>query len=180
VATNYVQEIRKYDSTALLKLWAAIQQGDELLEWEPGKAFEYLVLRAFELDGAEIVWPYEVELDSDIVEQIDGVIYYGGLSCLVEAKDRNDNIDIAPIAKQRNQLLRRPPSAIGVVFSRRGFTRPAKALARYTVPQTILLWEGEELSITLEKQQMCEGLKAKFRYAVEYGLPDLDLKEILS
>jgi hypothetical protein len=26
--------------------------------WEPGRAFEYLVLRAFELDGADVKYPY--------------------------------------------------------------------------------------------------------------------------
>jgi hypothetical protein len=31
--------------------------------WAPGKAFEYLVLRAFQLEGAEVRWPYSVRID---------------------------------------------------------------------------------------------------------------------
>jgi hypothetical protein len=34
-----------------------------------------MVLRAFELDGAEVKWPYRVKLFGEEVEQIDGVIY---------------------------------------------------------------------------------------------------------
>lgn len=179
MATDYVQEIRKYDHTALQKLWQQVQDRNTPRKWKEGMAFEYLLLRAFELEGADIVWPYEVKLEGNVVEQIDGVIYSDNVSYLVEAKDHRDHIDFAPIAKLHNQLLRRPASVMGIVFSKHGFTEPAKILSRYTAPQRILLWEGEEISIALEKQQMRVGLKVKYRYAVERGLPDLHLEEIL-
>ena len=147
--------------------------------WDSGKAFEYMVLRAFELDGAEVKWPYRVKLFGEEVEQIDGVIYSGGLSCLVESKDFADksNVDIAPIAKLRNQLLRRPASTLGLVFSRTGFTDPARHLSYFSLPQTILLWNGEEIKYALEKEIICELLTLKYRVCVEDGLPDYDVRE---
>ncbi|MFN9817569.1 MAG: ParA family protein, partial [Pseudanabaena sp.] len=49
------------------------------------------------------------------------------LTVNVESKDFADKkVDIAPIAKLRNQLLRRPTATVGLVFSRTGFTDPAR------------------------------------------------------
>ena len=70
--------------------------------------FEHLILRAFELDGATVRWPFEVSFGDSVVEQIDGAVYAGCLSCLVEAKDSTAPVDVAVLAKLRNQLARRP------------------------------------------------------------------------
>lgn len=140
-----------------------------------GKALEYSILRAFEIEGATVRWPYSVKMDGDEIEQIDGVVYSDGLSCLIECKDQNSNVNVEPIAKLRNQLLRRPSGVIGVVFSRTGFTEPAQTLARFTAPQTILLWSGDEFEFALTKKYMRKGLLAKFRNCIEHGLPDYNL-----
>jgi hypothetical protein len=70
----------------------------------------------------------------------------------------------------RNQLLRRPAATIGAIFSRSGFTAPAFTLAQYLAPQTILLWEGEELEFALGHEAMCRYLIDKYRYSVEEGM----------
>jgi hypothetical protein len=145
--------------------------------WDTGKAFEYLVLRAFQLDGAEVSWPYSVRLFDEEVEQIDGVIHYAGISALVESKDFSDDVPIAPIAKLRNQLLRRPAGTIGVVFSRTGFTESARLLSLFTVPQAILLWSGDEIRYALETKRICEFLVRKYRVCIERGTPDSDIRE---
>lgn len=175
---DYIPRIRRYDHDALLQLWQQIRQNDQA-GFPPGKAFEYLILRAFELEEAEIIWPYDVTLlNRGTIEQIDGVVYAEGLCCLIEAKDyRNEAVNIEPIAKLRNQLLRRPSAAVGVVFSKSGFTEPAQILSTYIAPQTILLWRGEEISLALAKHRMCRGLLKKYRHAIEYGLPDYSLRE---
>ncbi|NJM49276.1 MAG: hypothetical protein HC860_26425 [Alkalinema sp. RU_4_3] len=80
---NYQQRSAICDYPQLLELWTAIQTGDTP-GWDPGKAFEYLVIRAFELEGAAVTYPFSVNLGGTIVEQIDGAIYSDGLSCLVE------------------------------------------------------------------------------------------------
>lgn len=177
-AAQYENAIKSLQWDGLRSLWSQIENR-HTPNWDSGKAFEYMVLRAFELDGAEVKWPYRVKLFGEEVEQIDGVIYSGGLSCLVESKDFADktNVDIAPIAKLRNQLLRRPASTLGLVFSRTGFTDPARHLSYFSLPQTILLWNGEEIKYALEKETICELLTLKYRVCVEDGLPDYDVRE---
>jgi hypothetical protein len=71
----------------LRELFAQIEARDTP-GWEPGRAFEYLVLRLFELDGAIVRWPYEVDLHGHVVEQIDGAVKVAGLHGLLECKWR--------------------------------------------------------------------------------------------
>ncbi|MBC8115370.1 MAG: hypothetical protein H7062_13385 [Candidatus Saccharimonas sp.] len=174
---EYRRQIGEYKShRALLKLWQQIVARDTP-EWEPGKAFEFLILRAFEIEKADICWPFPVNLADQLVEQIDGVVYAAGLSCLVEAKDCSDKTAMEPIAKLRSQLLRRPVGVIGALFSSSGFTDPSVTLSRFLGPPTILLWGPEDVMYCLKKKSMVDGLRRKYRYAVEQGLPDLTLQE---
>jgi hypothetical protein len=149
--------------------------GEDLGRWPHGKGFEHVVLRAFEIEGARVRWPYEVRIGGDTIEQIDGAIYHNGHALLIEAKHYRDPANIEPITKLRAQLARRPPATIGMVFSFNGFTEPAKILARHLNPQQILLWEGAELRLAIEKNRVVSGLEAKLRYAVEQGFPDYSL-----
>lgn len=152
-----------------------------LEDWDPGKAFEYLILRAFELEGAVVTWPYVIRLSPSETggdtEQIDGAVYVDGLACIVEAKDTASTVPIDPIAKMRNQLLRRPSSSVGLIFSRGGFSQAALSLIRFVGPQTILLWDGEEVSHALKHRAFREGLQKKYRLSVEQGLDQHDLLE---
>jgi hypothetical protein len=141
------------------------------------------VLRAFQLDNAEIRWPYRVRFQAsgEELEQIDGVIYLGELACLVECKDYHDahgqkkNINFEPVAKMRSQLMRRPSATIGSIFSSGGFTRPALILANFTSPQTILLWIGIEIAHCLAKKIFCRALVTKYRKCIEFGIHDYDI-----
>ena len=147
--------------------------------WEDGKALEYLVLRIFQLDGARVRWPYRVEIDpeGETVEQIDGAVHWGSLSCLIETKDlRADHVNVEPIAKLRNQLLRRPSSTVGLVFSRTGFTSAAQYLARFNAPQAILLWDGEEIAFAIDRRKICDYLIEKYYVCVESGIPYFDIR----
>jgi hypothetical protein len=133
--------------------------------------FEYLILRAFELDGATVREPFEVTLGDSVVEQIDGAVYAGHLSCLIEAKDTRAAVDFAVLAKLRTQLARRPAGTIGAVFSRGGFTQPAITLAGYFAPQTILLFTGSEIDECLVHERIVPAMQAKYREYVEAGAP---------
>jgi hypothetical protein len=177
-AAEYENRIGVLQWDGLRALWENIEQRNTP-QWDAGKAFEYLILRAFQLDGAQVRWPYRVQLFGEEVEQIDGAIYCAGISCLVESKDFADktNVDVAPIAKLRNQLLRRPAGTVGLVFSRTGFTDPARHLSYFSLPQTILLWNGEEIKYALDNEIICELLTLKYRVCVEDGLPDYDVRE---
>jgi hypothetical protein len=169
-ATDYAVRIRALDWDGLRDLWDRTATGTAP-GWPPGRAFEYLILRAFELDGATVRFPFEVTLGDAVVEQIDGVVYAGHLSCLIEAKDTADAVDIDALAKIRTQLTRRPGGTFGVVFSRSGFTSPAVALAGYFAPQTVLLWSGTEIEECLSNESFAAVLLAKHRECVEEGAP---------
>jgi hypothetical protein len=163
-------QIKRLKWAGLRKHWAAIQSGNTP-GWDPGEAFEYLVLRAFELDKAEVRYPYRVKLFDEQVEEIDGAVHVSGLSCLVESKDLGRDVAIGPIAKLRNQLLRRPNGTVGVMFSSREFTSAAVLLAHFVLPQAILLWTGEELGLSLEEERICPFLSLKLRACIEEGVP---------
>lgn len=170
-STNYQTRIESYGWDELQKFWQAIKTKDTP-DWPTGKAFEYLILRAFQLEGADVTYPYQVQVEQETVEQIDGAIYCDGLACLIEAKDQISKVNVEPIAKMRNQLLRRHASTIGVVFSRSGFTPAASILAQYLGPQMIMLWSGDEIGYALERRLMRRALVKKYRICIEKGIPD--------
>lgn len=172
---EYVARIRTLDRSGLLDLLRRVQDRD-VGEWAIGKAFEYLVVRAFELESASVQYPYEVRIFGHEVEQVDGAVHIDGLSALIESKDYTSRLNVAPIAKLRNQLMRRPAASIGMLFSEEGFTQPALILSLFLSPQTILIWQGEEIEYALRNGDMVGGMKRKYRYAVEHGLPDYNLK----
>jgi len=179
---DYLERVHEMNRDALKGLWTTVCSGSTP-DWAPGKAFEYLILRAFELEGGEVRYPFSVPYPPGIgdgrnkgdLEQIDGAVHAGGLSAIVEAKDSSRAINVEPIAKLRNQLLCRPAGTVGLLFSRSGFTDPARILAHFVGPQTILLWEGGEVKFALERAMMVRGLMVKYRTAVEEGLPDYNI-----
>lgn len=171
MSVEYVRRVRQMDWPALRRLWREIEAGAPA-GWPPGRALEHLVLRAFELSGADVRWPYTVPIAGEVVEQIDGAVHLRGLSCIVECKDTAEPVKIGPIAKLRNQLLRRPAGVIGLVFSRGGFTESATTLSRFAAPQNILLWDGEEIAYLLDREDFSSGLVSKHRISVENGDPN--------
>ena len=165
---KYIDEIQKYDGPALLKQWRShLNKTMGTSIWQAGKLFEYTVLRAFQLEGAIIRWPYSVKIDDEVVEQIDGAVSFDGHHIIIECKDWDKGISIEPFAKLRNQLLQRPAGVIGCIFSRSGYTDPAIGLSRFCSPQTILLWQNDELECCIEHGMMKEGVEIKLRKAAE-------------
>lgn len=137
---------------------------------------EHLVLRAFRLSGAEVIWPYSVYLDGQVVEQVDGMVMHEGITCMIESKDIDANVNVEPLAKLRNQLLRRPAGVVGCVFSSTGFTDPAKTLARFMAPNAILLWQGPEISHLIDQKDFCIALTKKYGWLMQHGIPDYDTR----
>jgi hypothetical protein len=156
-----------------------LAQGDAIPGWPPGRAMEYIILRAFEIEGAEVTWPYEVLQDGQVIEQIDGAVCCDGLNCLVESKDTSEAIDIVPIAKMRHQLARRPPGSMGIIISRSGFTMPVSLQMRMLTPLNVLLWGFEELQAAIRKRTMRVALQLKYKYAVQLGEPNANVEEEL-
>jgi hypothetical protein len=53
-----IQRIRELSQPEELRAFlVTIREKTLPAEWASGKAFEYLILRIFELDGADVVWP---------------------------------------------------------------------------------------------------------------------------
>jgi hypothetical protein len=50
---EYEKKIAVYNWDNILDLWKGIESGNTP-GWESGKALEYLILRAFQLEGAEV------------------------------------------------------------------------------------------------------------------------------
>lgn len=171
---EYESRIHTCDWDDLIKLWQQIVARDTP-DWDTGKALEYLIIRAFQLDGSDVIYPYRVLIAGEETEQIDGLIYTDGISCLIECKDSISKVNIEPIAKMRNQLLRRPSPTIGSVFSRSGFTDPALILAQFNAPQTILLWDADEIEYALRERYIRRGLIDKYRYCISHGYPDYNI-----
>ncbi|BAU15865.1 hypothetical protein LEP3755_64310 (plasmid) [Leptolyngbya sp. NIES-3755] len=72
-----------------------------------------------------------------------------------------------PVAKLRNQLLRRPAGVVGLIFTTTQFTQSTQILAQYNANQAILLWEGSEVEYALGHQCFRSGLIQKYQYCVE-------------
>lgn len=155
----------------LLAFWARVRQRERLKEWAPGRAFEFLMLRAFQLEGARVVWPY-----SSPLEQIDGGLYVDGLACLVEAKDHAEPIGFDAIARLAVRMQRRPAAAVGLLFSTSGFTWPALQSVMAHPIRNVLLWNQTDISLALNHGVRL-ALRCKWRGAVETGAPHQPLRK---
>jgi hypothetical protein len=117
---EYEQRIGIADNAVLQGMLANIKRGRNIRGWSIGRALEYVVLRQFQIEGAVVTWPFDVSLENEVVEQIDGAVHYQHVSSLLECKDHASAVNVEPFAKLRNQLLRRPPGTIGMLFARSG------------------------------------------------------------
>ena len=164
VEEEYARRVQGMGQAELLAFWGRVKQRERIEGWAPGRAFEFLLLRAFQLEGARVVWPYASPL-----EQIDGGIYVDGLACLVEAKDHAEPIGFDAIARLALRMQRRPPPAVGMLFSTSGFTWPAlKAVAAHPI-RNVVLWNDTDISLSLN-HGMRSALRRKWRAAVEAGV----------
>ena len=54
------RRIKSLDSSQLIDLYDRIKEREAIDGWDQGRAFEYLVIRAFHDQGFDVTWPYEV------------------------------------------------------------------------------------------------------------------------
>lgn len=163
----------------LAELWDQIQTGNTP-DWDPGKAFEYLIPRAFECENLTVRPPYRVTLPLKIgtVEQIDGVVYFMGRGFLIESKDHQEPLDIESVAKLRMRLERRPPGTMGLIFtSRSTITAPAELFAQFSSPMNILFWGPIDIDAGIRHKSMEKILNFKMCHAIENGMPNIKYRE---
>jgi hypothetical protein len=167
--TVYLERVLSLDRAGVYKTWQVVRRRSNLVGWPPGKALEYLILRAFQLEGADVTWPYEVRRDGTLLEQVDGAVYFEGLACLIEARDWRVPLDFMSVAQMKMRLLRRPKMTLGAVFNNGTFTEAAHRMAELLPPPDVLLWERQAIAQALEQGTLREGMKRKLRYAIEQG-----------
>ena len=166
---------RAWERADLLRIWEAIKAGQPIAGWPPGKAFEYLVVRAFDIEGARVLWPFEVVYPQKFgtMEQVDGVVYLGERPFLLESKNLSEPMAVEAVARLRMRLESRPPGTMGVLFSVQKFTLPTEIFTQFVTPVNVLLWERKALDVALADASMVGTLRAKLEYAIEHGLPTL-------
>lgn len=172
-AKDLQQAAERWSHHDLLHVWQQIKMGSPIPGFQVGKAFEYLVIRAFQLEKADVRWPFQVTYPQKFgtMEQIDGVVYLSQRAFLIESKDLSEPAAIESVAKLRFRLESRPPSTMGLLFSVRDFSLPTEVFTQFASPLNVLLWGSSDLDIALSSQSMIEGLRQKLEYAIEYGLP---------
>jgi hypothetical protein len=177
-AADMEAEARNWTREDLLRIWQGIRAGAPIPRWPAGKAFEYLVVRAFDLEGASVLWPFQVTYPQRFgtMEQVDGVVYLGERVFLLESKQRSEPAAAADVARLRMRLESRPPGTMGVLFSARDFTLPTEILTQFATPLNVLLWASEDLDLALAEGSMVAGLRDKLAHATESGLANLSLK----
>jgi len=166
-------EARTWEREDLIRIWENLQARQPVKRWEAGKAFEYLVVRAFEIDGLRARWPYAVTYRQKlgIVEQNDGLVYLGERAFLLESKDHTDALAIEAVAKLRFRLESRPPGTMSVLFTARSFSLATEVFSQFAAPLNVILWRGQDLDYALRRGSMASGLQAKFEAATERGIP---------
>ena len=181
-------DVKKAESLGLIdvfQLWQDIKDGT-VHDWNSGRALEYLIVRAFQLDveaETELLgtrWPFGVTYPQKIgnVEQIDGIAYLKFCNFIIESKDYNQPLDVEPLAKLRQRLEKRPPGTMGILFGKKGFTDPARIIAQFANPLNVLLMQSSDLNYAIkeDKIQLIYVVREMFRHAVELGLPDLGVQ----
>lgn len=168
---NYQERIKQYRSIHSLKrLWEKTQKDHSY--WQPGKLLEYIVLRAFELEGAKVTYPYEITSGDNVVEQIDGAIHYNNMHALIECKHyTTEKINVEPLSKFRHYLSKRHSTVFGIVFSNTPFTEVAEWQIQFMAPQLIILWGKLDFECCLKgsenDKRFLDCLEKKYTMAIE-------------
>lgn len=170
---SLMEEAQRWTHDDLVALWGKIKIGEPVPNWASGKAFEYLVVRAFDLEGTSVRWPYIVTYPQKFgtMEQLDGVVYVDNRPFIIESKDLSESAAIEAVAKLRFRLESRPPYTMAVLFSVNNFSLPTEIFTQFASPLNVLLWNSSDLDVALPARSMTEGLRQKIEYAIEYGLP---------
>ena len=175
-----VNTIRSYDRNKLKKFWLQIKDGSTP-GWSTGKALEYMLIRAFDLEGAEVVYPYNNNILHS-QEQFDGYVFVKDLGAgfLIECKEWKEKVSFDELAKLHGRLTYRMPSTYGVFLSKSGFTPSAVELMYMMHPHNVLLWSYDEIDECFKNFKFMKALKYKYQYAMVTANPNIAVREGLN
>jgi len=156
---EYEKLIQKKEWSDLEDFWASVKSGTTSQDWAVGKALEYFVIKAFELAGFSVSYPYLIPLDRTLsaasrktMEQIDGLASKDGLTLLIESKDEAKT-NIEAIYKLYSQLQRRPPSTMGCLVFTGYLTDETLHLVNFLTPRRILLVDQNDLDFVAQSPE---------------------------
>jgi len=161
-----IKRIQGYDWAKLERFWQKIKNRTTP-KWSSGKALEYMLVRAFDLEGAEVVYPYN-NIVLNAKEQFDGFVFVRdlGVGFLIECKDWQDKVAFDELAKLHGRLTYRMYSTYGLFLSRNGYTPSAVEMMYMVHPHNILLWEFDEIDECFKNHKFLKALKYKYQYAM--------------
>lgn len=164
--SKLINRIRTYDWSKLERLWKKVRDGKKT-GWADGKALEYLFIRAFELENADVEYSYNNKVIKS-KEQADGYIYLPSISTgfIVECKDWDSKIAFDEVAKLNSRLSYRMPSVYGIFVSMSDYTPSAMELMFMMQPRRILLWSKTDIDECFKKHKFIKALTHKFQYAM--------------
>lgn len=161
-----IKRIQTYDWLKLERLWMKIKAGKNT-RWNNGKALEYMLVRAFDLEGAEVVYPF----NNDVLmarEQLDGFVFVRdiGAGFIIECKDWKENVSFDELAKLYGRLNYRTSSTYGLFLSKTGYTASAIEMMYIMQPHSILLWSSDDIDECFKKHKFLKALRYKYQYAM--------------
>lgn len=138
---------------------------------DAGYVFQTWVVESLRLSNGDVELPFQVRTadETNVREEIDGVLYDDGKAYLLESKFVRNPLNFEPIARLHLMAERRPPTTIGLIFAPFGFTAPAVESAQELRPLRVLLLDRPDIELALRKHDMLTVVRVKYRDAVKYG-----------
>lgn len=163
---KFIKRIQTYDWAKLERLWEKVRDGKKT-RWSDGKALEYLFIRAFELEGIDVEYPYCNKVEK-YEEQVDGYLSTRNpeVSFLVECKDWSNKVTFDELAKLNSRLSYRIPSVLGVFVSMSDYTPSAMELLFMMQPRRIILWSKNDINECFKHHKFTKALIHKYHYAL--------------
>lgn len=172
---EYEKEVSLLDWTGILKEWRAKQTGCiNAIEWAPGKALEYLILRAFDLernrpsDVQDVKYPFHKNSDGKQEQQIDGYIRTSRCCFLEECKDKKSKAKESDLSQLYIRVSNRPDTVIGLFFSMGGYT--PSAIKSNESQCHIILWDREDIEYCFDNMCFVDCLNYKLDMAEQKSI----------
>lgn len=129
---------------------------------ERGKQLEPFLTEVFLLSGLEAYGPFKTS-----EEQIDGVVRFDGITYLVEAKWTKRKASGSILARLSDRLRLRPEGTRGILVSISGFTRNSVDYFLKISRPNVILIDGNELKMVVERDVSLSSLLSEKIRALE-------------
>ncbi len=145
-----------------------------------GKVFERWIIGAFQAGGARVEYPHKVPMpdhpESGVLEEIDGLVFDNWQGFLVQSKFwERQSVDFAPISDFFDQVSRRPPGTLGLLFTAFSVSASALEKAKRHSPQSLLLIQRDDIAWACTNRNMLQLIERKWRGAVKFGRFDYEV-----